>query len=433
MDRKRKRYGKSSRNFYRVKRRKYAAGTNSTKLGKAAAIASGGALGYITNNVGGAVVGAQLAAKAYDWTRKKKYKYKKKRIPISKPNDMTIHKMGVIKLPGARMRLKGKTMATFSYRNVNQWIVTYDYDTPKHGQGRQVVDFAEALMTRNMIVGDTSGDRKVRDKVADDFFKLNPFWSHVRQPVSEQPNPALPPNYSGTLYPNLPPLGQVPVNESLALKGVDISFSLLSMTTAPCIVQVYWVTPYYDTDQFPTETFNDAVIAAQYGQNSSTNAQSVGDTDGESPGSASPDNWGENPYKYQQFRKMWRCLRKQEMILQPGDQRHFSGYFKYNKMFNRQTFNEIRTQRSLAGITVYPLLIVRAGLVGLRSGTTGYSKEVSYGIPKVGVMVNSHYKFAALPINQISTSRIFKGHIEDTTDNLREIHDDDKAEDEVVN
>lgn len=328
---------------------------------------------------------------------------------ITRHNDMTVHKLGTVKVPGAAKLIKNASRGKFVYRNMNQVIVG---GFGSIGQGRQAATYPEVLMTRQMLIGDTSVQRADKLRLPDDIFKLNPYSA---RPVND-------------IYVNPPPASNVDAADVVGLRNIVSELGLLSMTTVPQVVEVYWLTPKYDTNDDPNDTWNSALDAYRLGQNASTNAVLPSGLIADS-GAASADNWGENPFKYSQFRNMWISLKHQKIVMQPGDQRLISLNVVYNKVFNRKTFEEVRETTFLKGITVVPFLIVRAGLVGIKENEAApNATEVSYGSPKIGVVHNCQYNFAGLEVNRFKTSRVYKGILEATTGVVQEIDDEDKVD-----
>lgn len=333
---------------------------------------------------------------------------------ISRHNDMTVHNLGSVNVPGAKPFIKGASKSKFYYRNVNNIILGSDGVAD---QGRQRSDYPEVILTRQMLIGDTSTNRFDRNRVPDDFFKLNPYSA---RPVND-------------IYVNPPPESNVDSADVIGIKSVNSQISLLSMTTVAQIVDVYWLVSKYDTNDSPTDTWNSAMDVVRLGQNFASNSILPSNNFADS-GAAATDNWGENPFKYATFRGLWRCLKHQKLVLQPGDQRHMKLSIGYNKVISRKTMEEIRETRCLQGLTVYPFVIAKAGLIGIKENVeTPNAQEVSYGAPKVGVVHNSVYTFVGLQVNRFTTSRIYKGIIESTLGVKTEIDDNDNVTDVEIN
>lgn len=390
----------------------------------AVARASGATLGYIAGNVPGAVAGYKAAPllKKYFSKWRKRFQsssghssgYKvgigsgQKNIGgrhdhpvISKHNDLTTHDLGACKL-GRAVKPKFKSVATYKFRNINQWVIESD-------QGRQKSDWPETIMHRDMIVGTTSSSRTERVKLPDELFKLNPFWAQQ--------------NTASTVYPNLVNT-DVSRTDVLYIKNVVSEIALLNMTTTATLVDVYWMTPVNDTERDPSEAWTDCMTTLTEGQASSTNASDIA-TGTATAGGGNVDNWGENPFSNRYFRRAWKAIKVSKMILQPGDQRVIKTKINYEKVIAKHTFAENRLLGFLKGLTVVPFIIARAGLVGLSTAEGVDSSEVAYGKAKVGLIHNQLYTFGAVPIKSRNTLRVYKGAVEATTNVSKMITDED--------
>lgn len=91
--------------------------------------------------------------------------------------------------------------------------------------------------------------------------------------------------------------------------------------------------------------------------------------------------------------------------------------------------NEGRNRISLKDISVWPIVILKCGLVGAKLSADVESKEVVFGSPKVGVVSNMLIETGLFPIgNRVNFQRIYKGMVEavnTATDVLVEIDDND--------
>lgn len=324
---------------------------------------------------------------------KTKVSQKKALQDISQHNDLSRRILGVVKTGKQIIR---KTEGLYRYRNMNQLVMTGT-------QGRQMNNWPEAILTRNNLIGITSDVRSNKIDMHDDLYLLNPY--NV-VPAS-------------TIYPG--PHPTVPDESLLYVKSVKSHIDLLSMVDAPMVVTVYWVTPKHDTNLDPKILWDNSMANAHLGQVGATNATSTANLTAVA-GGATNDNWGENPFSYKDFRSMYKCLKKAEVVLQPGDQRNYDLTFAVNSIYKRGTFLEMRVRSYLAGITIFPMIIAKAGLCGISVDDPTDSVEVSYATPKVGVVHNSYFTFGALPATKYSTSRVYKGIVEaDTTESLKQV------------
>ncbi len=200
------------------------------------------------------------------------------------------------------------------------------------------------------------------------------------------------------------------------------------MTTVPQIVEVYWITPKFDVFVDPISNLAQMMAFVGDGQVTSTNAVDIA-TNTAQAGAANQDNWGFDPFSLKQFRKAWRVLKQTKFSLNPGDQRFVSVHFNYNQIFSKEEHlfpNYGRNRDWIKGVTIVPLIVVRAGLVGISTELGLPSSEVSYGEPKVGVTSCQTIKIGLLPTeNNLPINRVYKGIIEATTEVQKEIDDQD--------
>lgn len=318
---------------------------------------------------------------------------------------LAVKKLGRIKLYKS-MPKHGKELGEYLYQNVTNWVID--------GQvGKQVTDFPEVLFTRDQLIGaNLSTSRFERYRWDIDPFKLNPF---VAKPTS-------------LLYPG--PHPETSKSDVLYIKNVKLDCQLLSMKNVPQEVKVYWVTPKFDTDINPLDSWNNVLNAKNDGILPPTRSAGIGTSTAASGRSGSTDV-GANPFHHRQFRDTWRCVTSSTVLLQAGEQVNLEVVFDMHKILSRSTLAEVRNQQFLAGITVFPMLICRAGLAGVATnlaGVGGSATEISHAPVKVGTLTNYIIKFGALPTSRHSSSFVYPGIIEgdETTDILTTINDQDQ-------
>lgn len=328
-----------------------------------------------------------------------------KNVIVAQSNDLTVRNIGNISV-GSPSKIIGKSEGVFHYFNQNQWVMTGT-------QGFQVVDFPEVLFTNDQLIGNTSNQRGERYQWADDPFTLNPFRA---RPTS-------------AVYPVAP--AGVEGNETLYIKNVRLGYEFLSMTPVPQFVSVYWLMPKYDTEENPIDTWNTILASLYSGQNSSTTSNTVLNPIA-TPGYSGVNQPGNNPFHFRDFIKQWKCLKVQKIALPPGEQVNLNFNINFEKVMRKSTLLTRETQ-FLAGLTVFPLVIVRAGLVGLKDEGLPQATEVSYGECKVGVITNQNITFGSLPVTNRDTSRYYGGIVFSTIDEQRVLDDEDAVIDPSAN
>lgn len=299
-----------------------------------------------------------------------------------------------------RRATHGKLLGTYHYNNINQWVFT-------SLQGHQEADFPECIMTRSQLIGDTNASRGERYRYADNPFNLNPFYA--------RPASALYTADSG-----------VSRTDCLYIKKVQCRLDLLSMIKVPMEVRVYFLTPKYDTDINPIDQWNNILSAKSLGQTTQVGITTLASAADPTPGTSQRIDYGENPFYHREFRANWIAVKSTRLLLQAGEQINLSVGFDYEKIISRCTLVEQRTQQFLKGLTVFPLIIIKAALQGLVQEGAGEAAQVSYAEAKIGMVMNQRLLFGALPQSRFSMSRTYTGQIvNDTTDTGRVIDDQD--------
>lgn len=333
---------------------------------------------------------------------------RKKVIIQGSRDDMQVRNLGVVSI-GKKASIYGKQLGQYHYHNQNQWVMT-------GSQGFQVVDFPEVLFTRQQLVGDVSDVRSERYRWPDDPYRLNPF--RVR-PTS-------------TIYPTAVNPTVVEGNENLYIKNVRVGYEFLSMAPVPQYVQCYFLTPNYDTDLNPIETWTSILEGLYSGQTATAFATSVSQLNATS-GFGGITQPGFNPYASRDFAKFWKCLKSVKIVLPPGEQANMNFKINIEKFVKRSTVDEIRIQSFLKGISIFPMFICRSGLIGVKTAEQTQAAEVSYGEVKVGVVSNHQITFGAVePVNR-DTARFYPGLTYATVDQQRILDDEDSVIDPTAN
>jgi len=320
-------------------------------------------------------------------------------------NDLTVQSLGSARVGIQRPK---RCSARPQYRNIEQKVLNGPSGVTQVAQGRQLIDILPSMMNGNWIQSAVDAGRYEWDKLPDSLYN---FDEEV-----------------GTAAGVTSAVGRTIDRTRFHLKKISIDYGFLSMTTIPQLVDVYWVTPKYDHITNPIDLLNQMMLNNSNGQVASTSSNTVATTTA-TPGGGAKDNWGFNPWSLPEFRRAFKCLKKVKMTLNPGDQKHFRTTFHWNKTFRSEMANEGRNRISLKDITVWPIVILKCGLVGAKLSADVESKEVVFGSPKVGVVSNMLIETGLFPIgNRVNFQRIYKGMVEavnTATDVLVEIDDND--------
>lgn len=334
------------------------------------------------------------SAGSYLATKRRKYKnVRYRRNPRSRAvsgmetgqhNDLSVVSCGEV-VVGSRAVNKA-ALGTVQYRVVSPWLMSCD-------QGRQCVDYAEIIFNRNHFTDNTSDARLDRNRIPDNLFAL----STAGVPLDN------------AIYQNI--AGDEPLARYTYIRSCKSVMEVVNLVSVACEVKVYYVTPVFDTSISPIDAWVGLLESKrnfQVGQGRATTVASA------SVNAGFPwfDTLGENPFTHSEFRKQWKCLKKHSFTLQPGAQHSFSMNLVYNKAIARATIERMRTDYFLAGITVYPLFIVRSGLLGVTDNTATAATDVSYGAVKLGVVHNFAYELGMLSNSSISANRVHFGAVQ---------------------
>lgn len=298
-----------------------------------------------------------------------------------------------------------KMLGTYLFQNNNQWIVS-------NISGQQVSDFPEVLFTRNQLTGASlSSNRFDRYAWPTTLYELNPYI--VR------PNT--------TMFPG--PHTEIAKADVAYIKSANIHFKLLSMVTIPQEVLVYWCMPKFDTDVNPI----DAWVAVLAGKNAGANTQALSATllnVFSTYGGAGINDVGANPFHHREFRNSWKCVKSSKVLLQAGEQVDLRVRFEIEKIINKSTLTDVRKMQFLAGLTIFPLVIMRTGLVGESpqgSGNGVPSAEVTHGIGKLGIWTSHQIKCGAIGGSRLSTTQTYEGTLVNSLEDKQIINDQDQV------
>lgn len=392
---------------------------------KAAKVA-GATLGFIAADVPGAIYGYNGARIAYALKRRRDKAVKKAKKVIKKQrkprtirkssmanttghNDLTVQNIGVVNLN--KYPKKPDTNVQIQVINKSNFII--NGGKPAMGvagttQGNQGVDFVDEIMHGNWLKATISDNRFNRSSLATDIYQFAHDHAYAYT------------GYQGEV-------GKVYAQQRMYIDSVECNYGFLSMTTVPQIVDVYFVVPKHDESINPRQAFLNAMAFEGNGMRAAQENADLAILDPDD-GKVQAYNWGQNPFSQKEFRKMWRCVKKLTMTLNPGDQRHFKLLLNYKMFVDKNHFAQVRREDHLRNLTVTPLIIARAGLVGIRKAVETEAEEVAYGKAKVGVTTNMKINARACLVPRLTPlARIHEGLIINTTDIIQEIDDEDNV------
>lgn len=324
-------------------------------------------------------------------------------INISQHNDLSIHTVPDIVLGNAVA--KGKQLGNFHYMN------NYSFIQNKN-EGFQAVDVIGSHLTRDIIIGNLSAaatNRLARETLADDLFLMNP-WSTL----------------PGNAY--FTSVATTVAQDRIFVKNVHLDLEMLSMENVPQMVDIYLITPKFDSFQDPIASWAQSLTDVALGQGS--NAPSVLRTvTTATSGKQSVNTYGVSPDASRIFRKTFNVLHCKSVILQPGDQYNLRYNIIYNKMLQKNLFSSsARFENYLKGWTVTVMAVTKGGLVGMTNAAGTGASEVCHANIKVGYALNYKYNLSAVPTSRIETARVYEGLlVGDTTEVQQKLDDTDQV------
>lgn len=309
---------------------------------------------------------------------------------------LDMHRSKAVDLnPGKKLM---KTMGNYQFNTAYQGIVS-------NNNGLQALGTAELILCRDQMIGTVDQSRSVVTKFDTDLFKLNPFF---QVPAS-------------TYY--TVPADSVVNMDVLGVKSVDVQMRYVSLKSFPQEVEVLWCMPKIDLEENAQQTWERILSdksmhqAAQAPQSNINTATAAG-------GAPVSNEIGQIPTKHKEWRKLWRVVKHYKLALQSGEQINITTKIKYNKVIAKTTLNS-RTHQYQAGITIYPLIIARGALVGVRTAVGVEATEVTFGAPKIGFVFNYSFKLAALGQQRLKTERTYRGYLVNTVNPIRTINDEE--------
>lgn len=322
------------------------------------------------------------------------------RMAKSGHNDMLVRSIRN-KLSAKRMK---RNPATFRYSESKQLI----NETADGIQGVFTLQFlaTTAQLSGNFISG--LGARNSYSTWEINPYALNPFVNTLQ---------------TSTLYPG--PLPAITANDMIALLSCKHTLNMLSLENIPQHVHVRWCVATKNGQLSPDAVWLNELNAKNMTQTGQATANTIADNTTARGGAQTLQDVGVDPEEVPGFKKWWRVIADYNVVLQPGDQHSVTTTFRWNRKITKLLIDNMNAAETfIGGITIVPLVVVRAGLVGIKLTAGGSTAaEVTYGPTKVGFLQSNEWLFGALPINRLSTNRTFRGYL---------VNADTVTQDEVI-
>lgn len=336
----------------------------------------------------------------------KKFKLAKG-LEISQHNDLSTKKVDCLYRPKKGISSK-------------KWI--YQYQVQKSGiiacnSGNQAVSPLFPMGIRPQLNGETSSGAALR---SNDLWDTDPF---LLNPYSTPPGNAI--------YTEAVPARGYMASDMIKVHSILNEISLMNMETVPTTVNVYWLMARRSCDGSPLDHMNQFIADENYRQPLEATTDVLTGTTAASGGVRSVNAYNFNPFGLRDFRKYWKTIGSTKFVLQPGDQRNLYWNIHFNKLITKRYIanGSGNTGTNIQGLTVYPVVIARAGMVGVTGGEV--ATDVTFGPVKLGVITTQKWMFQAVQPARFKVNRIYEGQLVDTenigTQNLTIIDDVDHA------
>lgn len=304
---------------------------------------------------------------------------------------------------------KMKTIGKFYLDHTNNTVLTQVI-------GYQAVAYCSGIATRDQLVGNVSANFQLgayATSWATDPFLLNPYST-----------PAVNAIYS---------LGAPPAvadADTIFINSITTTFRFVSLENIAQRVKVFWLLCKKTNNVSPPTLWANHLNGGDEGYMQPVNATgptSIAAGGVIIPGMAQTSNPGIEPQQNPGFRKMWKLLHKDQFMLQPGENMSLERKLIYNKRVLRRMLTDIGTNQYVAGLTVFPIIIVDGALTGVGTvGSGGVASYVSPGATKVGILQQDVVSLSAMTANRYTIKRVETGYyMNDSTDIVHAVNDVD--------
>lgn len=329
-------------------------------------------------------------------------------LEISQHNDLSSKKVHCLYHPK-----KGIASKKFMY----QYMVSKSGIITTHS-GAQAVNALNPMLTRPQLNGETGSGASLR---TNELWDTDPF---LLNPYSTPPG--------NTIYTTAIPAAGYMSSDMIKVHSLKNEISLMNMETCPVTCSLYWLMCRRNSDASPTDLITTCIADENYRQVNASATAALGGTVA-SGGIPSLTAYNFNPFQLRDFRKYWKTIGSTKFVLQPGDQRNLYINVPFNKLVTKRFLasGSGNTGTCIQGLTIYPFLIVRAGMVGVSADAATASADVTFGPVKVGVINTTKYNFLAVQPARFKVNREFQGTLENAegygTQKLKIIDDVDHS------
>lgn len=296
-----------------------------------------------------------------------------------------------------------------AYKYMSTW------DTIISGsEGIQALGVLKSIGSRLQLLGTTSTARQDPLRDADNYYDLNPYKFLTG---------------SGIFPTQAASAGAAVASDKIMYKYVSGTLSVLGMESISQKVEVLWCLCKKDSNDSPFDTWDNTLFSMRMGTTPAVpSAFTTGNT--ATPGAGTPTNPGAHPSQLPGFREMWKIIRSEKLLVQPGDQIDINFFFKINRLIDKINMDRSVTNY-MGGYTIVPLIIQLGGLIGItETAQPSPAVEVTHGATKVGYHLRLVHTFQALPATaRLPVTRFFPGAVVGAhTNAARYVEDTDEVD-----
>lgn len=258
-------------------------------------------------------------------------------------------------------------------------------------KGSQNVFTGVAMFTQYQLSGSTSTTRSDMNKWDTSPWLLNP----------------VPSGAVNAIYPG--PAANFEASDHIFIDGFYESLSVLNLESSPVKCEVYWMLCMGDSNSDPIAAWTICNQEEAYTQAAAVSSNATATLTATS-GQIDYFEYGSDPFRYKNYKKFWKCIASNTFNIDGGCQFDLNKYFKVSKDILRKDLDSWPTAYR-AKWTIIPLIIGRAGLVGVANDASSTSTEVTYGSCTLGITTRHEIIFAGLTSPRVNTTRHYAGTI----------------------
>lgn len=209
-----------------------------------------------------------------------------------------------------------------------------------------------------------------------------------------------------TLNPFTKPTGSAVIgnaqydNDAMYLDHIIGHFHFSNLQPVPAQMDLFFLTPNYDTDLDPRAAWDNLLNDQKMGQTVQT-FRALATTAPPADGAAASSMVGQSPFQIKEWKKLYHAIGYKKILLQPGDQQIVKYKINYGHIIRRALIKQ-RNTMYLKGLTVIPMIICRGAIVEIKDTAT---TAMTYAETNIGMVLNAKYVLRNPPIDRFSNFR----------------------------